>query len=1659
MIAQIIEGKLPTGVLTKFYEEKKSEAPWAVKDLRKQLGNLVLLREKIGRINAEHSAHAAKDDRAKNNRSPKRPERSQNKPKTENHISSALPVIEKKKPEAKKYGCYFCGKNGHAYFRCTEYSNVNDRWNRAKEMNLCFKCLHSDHRTQECKKDGECYHCGKSEHNSSLCNRRGDRRESEKPNQGRSKDGSRGGGSQKQWTASAPASSGSRSTQGSLSNAVVEESPERKNDSGTSAAVAKTSASSEKHHVILLMAKKTSVFNPTDPDKSTEVVVFMDNGSCQTFINNKTTSVLSLEGENSDRKISVSTFGGGGKQFPSKKVSVGFHLKNGRTKADASMNLREFISNDTVFNDFVETQEGKSVSQAVKVLGIRWNTRDDTLSLSLQKIEVFNSVSKRQVLQLIAKVFDPLGLIAPLLVPAKAFFQSLWKKPYGWDSMLSEEDLKQWQSITETWGTTLTFPRRISSISSANPDAVYELHCFVDASAVAYAAAAYLKTTVNGSSEVALLMTKNRLNPSKQITIPRLELLAVVIGVRLAKYVRREMKLFSDKVTIWTDSSCVLTLIGTKKEQPRFVANRLREIREHRDFDFRHVPTKDNPADFSSRGMSPEEFAETTIWWSGPKWLLQSSENWPRIVELSKVTFVENDFDGQDSAENEVVLALIPTTAELPQTLIDHNRFNKFTKFQGVLAYVLRFIKLKVLNKLVTVPATLEAISSVSISGPITANDYKVAESVLIRDAQHCCQPSEKERSQLRLFEDALGILRCSGRLGESEMSRDAVEPIFLPRDSRLTTLLILRSHEKMLHSGISATLGEVRQTYWIPKPRGKVRHVIARECFHCRRFSSNPYSLPDMPQLPAERVVRSRTFENTGLDYLGPITVRNNGEISKCWGSLFTCFTTRNIHLEVVQDMSAIAFLNAFRRFVARRGRPRQILSDNASQFVLAAQTLKNAFNMASKFAVIIRDDTVQSYCATEKIEWIFTTERAPWKGGLYEKMVDLVKKSFRHAVGRKCLSVEQLSTIFCEIEAIVNSRPLTYIDETATPLEILRPIDFLLPDGKLGMPVWGSDHGDPDYRPGKLDSRETLLAHLKSSLSCLDRFWQLWSKDYLLSLRERHRFSHAGSRLQSHFTPKEGEIVLLQEDALPRGQWRLAKIATLKTSSDGQIRSAKICLPNQRELNRPINQLFPLEINDEKQVVPESNITATAAQILLGEAPSRRIGQQSISKKVFFLTIFGLLLLPQVVFGKRCQTSENFTRVYSQGCISEGMMIMQDAKGFLCHLHASCKNGHIKPIEVAEKNHFRFYSESTTSQHCGELCPCPDWASECSFYDGPKKTRSTSENAQGVLEVDTPEVCSFTPMATCAREPLIGPFAQIQLFDGSKHLVKSLQLLRTQVNAEDFECIGEGIIVGSTAYCDIHKCAEEGTKYCFYPNYEQIYFVSSTGKVLIKSWGTVTTTYYGFRKDDQVTSCLFCSIACKQGGVDVLAKTSIDRAEICTTRHCYHITKLKSIESVLFPHEVSLFEHKVEARFWKTGELVLNTSKVCPANPFCQLIDCTFCIEYLKNPQCATRGATILLGLALIGAIVICCLLAGLMCAFNGIITLVKCLRWCVCLPFKILRILWRTIRSKCCSILLQSRTSTKPEWATTIRSFNEPCSSIWDRDAYAEPLSCSA
>ncbi|KAH7664845.1 hypothetical protein AAVH_43398, partial [Aphelenchoides avenae] len=370
-----------------------------------------------------------------------------------------------------------------------------------------------------------------------------------------------------------------------------------------------------------------------------------------------------------------------------------------------------------------------------------------------------------------------------------------------------------------------------------------------------------------------------------------------------------------------------------------------------------------------------------------------------------------------------------------------------------------------------------------------TASDIQIAATVANWQAQKAHPPAKDAQRQLQIV-DFHGLLYVKGRLDNSTLASSTKTPLYLPRQSVLTELIIYDYHHANLHAGVSTTLANVRVRYWFSHGRRTVANAIKRRCFECRKMTNPAYSIPPWPALPTSRTEISRPFAKIGVDFYGPVLLKPTSldgnpskEVRKYYVCLFTCLSVRAVHCELMNDLSTAQFFHVFKRFAARRSYPSEVLSDNGTTFLAARQTIRSILSArqgtpspaespaaptSRTRTVVLRsskrvaagnpaavgqtpdpqrpgiplvtglaasDDNLDAadelfhYFTAHNITWRTITERAAWKGGVYERMIGLVKSCLSKTLGRSRPSVDNYLTLLSQAEWVVNCRPISYI------------------------------------------------------------------------------------------------------------------------------------------------------------------------------------------------------------------------------------------------------------------------------------------------------------------------------------------------------------------------------------------------------------------------------------------------------------------------------------------------------------------------------------------------------------------------------------------------------------------------------------------------------
>ncbi|XP_043264010.1 uncharacterized protein LOC122404151 [Colletes gigas] len=788
----------------------------------------------------------------------------------------------------------------------------------------------------------------------------------------------------------------------------------------------------------------------------------------------------------------------------------------------------------------------------LKVLGLRWIPSGDYFYFNLQRFQPSATpMTKRNLFSEIAKLFDPLGWLSPVVIRAKVLMQSQWLEKIQWDDQISANTQRTWNAFCADWSSLkkLKIPRWIRY--GADTVSV-ELHGFCDASLAAYSAVTYLRvTTTNNDVFTTLMMAKTRVAPIKTQSIPVLELNGAVLLSELVVHVKRSLSLKVDRIICWTDSTIALAWLRKHASTWKVVvANRVSKIQTMLpNAEWYHVPTRSNPADLNSRGVEAAELLQSELWISGPSWLRQAEESWPKMPA------------SLETEEGKRVSHTLVATPEKEWEFVF--RFSKWNKLLRVTAYCLRLRRARDGKRRSYDAKVVEA----SEMRRATERIARYLQRTHFADEYQCLKkhriiPAKSPLKSLNPFLDDRDVLRVGGRLENAALTWETKHPIILPKH-HVSNMIIRQCHVDTLHGGLQLTMYTVRQKFWIIGGRNAARTVI-QKCMRCVRWNATT-STQLMQDLIPERSRAARPFSNCGVDYAGPYRVRDSAgrgkTAHKAYIAVFICFATKAVHVELVHDYTTSAFLAALDRFIARRGVPSCMFSDNGTNFVGADRELREHFN------IVYNTHEMRSTCSQKGIKWKFNPPSAPHFSGMQEAGVKSVKHHLKRIIGDFTPTSEEMQTLLCKIEASLNSRPIAALSDCPEDYAPLTPGHFL-----IGCPI--------NALPVESVENENLsrLTRWRAIQKFHEQLWRHWTRDYLMHLQNRYKWRNAQLQL------KPNDLVLVQNPLLPPNQWEIGRIEEIFPGKDRLVRVVKVRTATST-YTRPITRLCKLPVEESTQ------------------------------------------------------------------------------------------------------------------------------------------------------------------------------------------------------------------------------------------------------------------------------------------------------------------------------------------------------------------------------------------------------------------------------------------------------------------------------------------
>ena len=796
-----------------------------------------------------------------------------------------------------------------------------------------------------------------------------------------------------------------------------------------------------------------------------------------------------------------------------------------------------------------------------KALGMSWKPRPDTFCFRFD----FHSpdvATKRTVMSIIARIFDMLGLLAPIVIRCKIILQELWLQNLSWDDPLpthlndlwqhSKTDLKNIQFIE--------VPRFVNTSSTE----LCEIHGFADASQRAYGCCIYVRSKHKDGFKVNLLIAKSKVAPIKAQSLPRLELCAAVVLNKTWQKIKYKLANYISSVTFWTDSKIVLQWLKMHSSTLNaFVANRVSELQEDtRDISWLHVASKNNPADIVSRGCSATDLPET-IWFTGPSFLKTDyQDNQPSNLNIDEILL-------EKRKAVSFVCGNSGNEFNLIETII--NKHSSYHKILRIFSYIFRIFNKVRCNKtqetmdIIHVPSEELKNTFLKLVAKIQQNSFR--EEIKNIQRNNALKPSLQK---LTPFLDVMKINNCEytlirvgGRLSNANIPIEAKFPVLLPKEHRFTKLFVEFLHRKHLHANAKVLISLLQQKIWVVNARELVRKIV-RQCVHC--FHYKPRLMRQiMGNLPADRLRAQRPFLISGVDFCGPFytSYRIRGKAPyKTYVAVFVCFASKATHIEIVSDLSTNNFLLCLKRFIGRRGLPQKLHCDNATNFVGAKSKLEQFRKLFFEQTTV---NSIQSFASQAGFEFCFIPPRAPHFGGLWEAAVKSTKTLLVKNLTHAHLTLEELQTVVVEIEAILNSRPIGPLSNDPNEGEALTPGHMLIGSPLLAAP----DEIITTNRTSNLN-RWQHVSYLKQ------RFWEVWQREYIQTLQQKSKW------LKPQGNIKVGQIVILHEDNLPPQQWILARVIQTISGKDNKVRVVEV-RTTKGTFRRSIHKIAPLPLDED--------------------------------------------------------------------------------------------------------------------------------------------------------------------------------------------------------------------------------------------------------------------------------------------------------------------------------------------------------------------------------------------------------------------------------------------------------------------------------------------
>ena len=759
-------------------------------------------------------------------------------------------------------------------------------------------------------------------------------------------------------------------------------------------------------------------------------------------------------------------------------------------------------------------------------------------------------ISRRQYYSLIQSLFDPIGLLSPIMLTAKLLLRKTWEGECAqlkWDDPLPETLTKQMiDYFVELFDLeTLEFSRSIW------PDQPVvgkpELICFSDGSMLAFGAVLYIRWRLeSGEWWTSLVTSKSKIAPKNRLTIPRLELNGAVLSKRLKEFMISEVDLEFENVYHLVDSSTVLGYVHKEDSKLKpFEGIRVSEVQtagkfvNGRLFHWSWIEGENNPADWATKPRTVSDLVSDGFWQRGPAFLRQEYETWP-----IKHDFKVDGLEGELQPRVHFAFMVADNFKEDFNLLLE--RVSTAKKLFRVISYILKWVPCGKESSLVHG-------SDQSSLFKARTRCIRLAQSFIEKDILDSTTnaPGEKIHGKYRRlapFLDQEGIWRVGLRMREyTPFTFDNQAPALIPNDSRLAILLMEEAHG-IKHSGVEETTARFRLMGFWTVQAGKLAKTVRSRCVICRYLDKRTMNQA-MGNVPRSQLVSPAAWGHVEVDLFGPFLCKsdvNKRASLKVWGAVFVDRCSGAVHSDVVMNYSAEETIKTVKRFAALRGWPVSMYSDPGSQLESSAGLLQSWWETLRS--------RLEEFGSNVGFSWKISPADSPWRQGKCEVRVKVLKRLLTLSVGLSKLTPVELQTALFEAANLCNERPVGIhrtpkVDgsfKVLTPncLILGRSLNVVPDDTNLGNHLKKSD-------------RFELIQQVTSD------FWSRWVQEVTPESIVRQRWHETGRNLQ------KGDIVLIHEKSAIKGGYTLGIVEEVKSSCDTLVRSCIVgyTIPNGKD------------------------------------------------------------------------------------------------------------------------------------------------------------------------------------------------------------------------------------------------------------------------------------------------------------------------------------------------------------------------------------------------------------------------------------------------------------------------------------------------------------